>query len=214
MLVVLTVLGTFMVTIDFRLRKVAHSFARAKVSAILTAAVNKAAYRILSEYNITYDSVSRIERGENNLVSSVEINTGEINRFKSGLTGAVLNELKKYNEITFSVPLFAAFGMYYTYLRYPKITYTMSVMAVVSTAFKSEFTEAGINQVLHKISVKVGTKGRLAVLGDDAEIGEFTDFTVAETVIVGAVPEAFTNIDYATEEIVDDVFDYGASQRN
>ena len=46
-------------------------------------------------------------------------------------------------------------GIYYTYLSYPKISYTVGVSTVVSTNFKSEFYEAGINQVLHRISVSV-----------------------------------------------------------
>ncbi len=204
------VLGIFCVYIDIRLRSVAETFARNHVSAVLTSAVNRAATQLLGEYNITYDRVSIITRNENDQVTSVEINTNEINKFKSGLTESVLAELSDYSKITFEVPLLAAFGIYYSYLSYPRISYTISISTVVSTEFKSEFTEAGINQVLHRISVIVGTRGSLAVLGTDADINETTDFTVAQTVIVGAVPDAFTSIDYANEDIVDDVFDYGA----
>lgn len=204
------ILGVFCVYVDIRLREVAHTFARNSVSAVLTAAVNRAATRLLEEYNITYDSVSNITRNENDQVTSVEINTNEINRFKSGLTESVLAELSDYGKITFEVPLLAAFGIYYSYLSYPRISYTISISTVVSTEFKSEFTEAGINQVLHRISVIVGTRGSLATLGADTDISETTDFTVAQTVIVGAVPDAYTKIDYANEDIVDDVFDYGA----
>lgn len=200
----------FCVFIDIKLRAVAVTFAKNKVSAILTAVVNRAASRLLEEYDITYDSVSNITRDESNNVVSVEINTNEINRFKSGLTEAVLKELANYGSVTFNVPISAAFGMYYSYLSYPRVSYTMGIAATVSTEFRSEFTDAGINQVLHRISVVVGARGDLAVLGTDANITEMTDFTVAQTVIVGAVPDAFTSIDYANEDIVDDVFDYGA----
>lgn len=206
------VLCVFCIYVDIRLREVAHTFARNRVSAVLTAAVNRAASRLLDEYDITYDSVSNITRNENDQVTSVEINTNEINRFKSGLTESVLAELSNYGNVTFEVPLLAAFGLYYSYLAYPRVSYTVTISTVVSTEFKSEFTDAGINQVLHRISVVVGTRGSLAVLGSDADISETTDFTVAQTVIVGAVPDAFTNIDYANEDIVDDVFDYGAQR--
>ncbi len=204
------ILGVFCLYVDIRLREVAETFAKNRVSAVLTASVNRAASRLLEEYDITYDSVSSITRNENGQVTSVDINTNEINRFKSRLTESVLAELSNYGKVTFEVPISAAFGLYYSYLSYPSISYTISISTVVSTQFKSEFTDAGINQVLHRISVIVGTRGSLAVSGADTDISEMTDFTVAQTVIVGAVPDAFTSIDYANEDIIDDVFDYGA----
>ena len=121
-------------------------------------------------------------------------------------------ELNKNGDVTVKVPLSAAFGIYYTYLSYPKISYTLSAVRIVSTNYKNEFLEAGINQVLHRISVSVSALGNLAIIGRDAEVSEITTFTLAETVIVGAVPDAFTSIDYATEDVVDDVFDYGAQK--
>lgn len=204
------ILGAFCIYVDIRLREVAETFAKNRITAVLTASVNRAASQLLEEYDITYDSVSSITRNESGQVTSVEINTNEINRFKSGLTERVLEELSNYGSVTFAVPISAAFGLYYSYLSYPRISYTISLSTAVSTEFKSEFTDAGINQVLHRISVAVGTMASLAVPGNDKDINQITDFTVAQTVIVGAVPDAFTSIEYANEDLVDDVFDYGA----
>ena len=203
-------MGIFYIYVDVRLRNVAKVFAENKISAVLNTAVNKAASQLLAEYNITYDSIANVIRNGENQVTSVEIDTNELNRFKSELTAAVLNELSNHQNVTFEIPLLSAFGLYYSYLSYPKVSYTISISTVVSTRFRSEFSDAGINQVLHRISVIVGTRGSLAIPGEDSHIYDTTDFTVAQTVIVGAVPDAFTNIDYANEDIVDDVFDYGA----
>ena len=204
-------LGIGAVFIEIKLRTVARNFAATQVSQILSRAVSRAAMRVLDEYNVTYDEVVHLSRNEQGLVSSIEINTKAINRFKSSLTEAVAEELKNYKSVTFKIPVSAAFGIYYSYLSYPKISYTVSVATTVFTEFKNEFTDAGINQVLHRITVKVGIRGQLALLKEKTGINEATSFTLAETVIVGAVPDAFTNIDYANEDIVDDVFDYGAS---
>ncbi len=203
-------IGTGCIFIELKLRNIAHSFARNHVSAALSKAVSRAAMRVLDEYDITYDKVANLSRNETGQVTSIEINGGAINRFKSSLTEAVARELSGYKSVTFKIPVSAAFGVYYSYLAYPKVSYTVSVSTAVFTEFENEFTDAGINQVLHRISVRVGTKGQLALLKEKQSISESTDFTLAETVIVGAVPDAFTNIDYANEDIVDDVFDYGA----
>ena len=198
--------------IEYRLRNVAVNFAKNSVLSVLSSAINTAAIRLIRENGLTYDSVSNLSRDADGKVVSVEINTNEINRFKAALAEEVQKELSEINNITVKVPLLSAFGIYYTYLSYPKISYTIGTATVVSTNFKSQFYDAGINQVLHRISVSVETAGNLAMPGRDERIDEITEFTVAETVIVGAVPDAFTSIDYATEDVVDDVFDYGAQK--
>ncbi len=204
-------LGIGAVFIEIKLRTVARNFAATHVATTLSRAVSHAAMRVLEEYNITYDQVANLSRNEQGLVSSIEINSNAINHFKSSLTEAVVKELAGYKIVTFKIPVSAAFGVYYSYLAYPKISYTVSVSTAVFTELRNEFKDAGINQVLHRITVKVGTRGQLAMLKEKSSIDESTDFTLAETVIVGATPDAFTNIDYANEDIVDDVFDYGAS---
>lgn len=207
---ILIFIASISIYIEFRMRDVAVTFARNTVSSVLSSAINIAASRLVKENGLTYDQVSNLKRDADNRVTSVEIDTNEINRFKADLAEEVSKELKNRDDITVKVPLMAAFGIYYTYLSYPKISYTVGAATVVSTNFKSEFYDAGINQVLHRITVAVTTGGNLALPGRDEYIEEITNFTVAETVIVGAVPDAFTNIDYANEDIVDDVFDYGA----
>ena len=198
------------VYVELRLREVASSFAKTSLSAALGSAINRAAARVLSEFDIAYDDVAVLSRNEEGLVTSLEIKTNAINQFKSGMVKEVQNELSGYEKTTFRIPVSAAFGIYYSYLSYPKVSYTVSVSTMVFTEIHNEFTDAGINQVLHRISVRVGTKGQLAILGKKQSLSEAEEFTLAETVIVGAVPDAFTNIDYANEDIVDDVFDYGA----
>ena len=198
------------VYVDIRLRSVAFDFAESRMSSLLTSSVNKAASELLEDYSVTYDQICIVTRDENQKVTSVEIDTTYINRLKSDITQAVLTELKGYGSVGFSVPISAAFGIYYSFFKYPKVNYNMTVATVVFSDIKSEFYEAGINQTVHRISVTVGTRGSLAVPGKNPDIVQTTDFVLAQTVIVGDVPDAYTKIEYANEDIVDDIFDYGA----
>ncbi len=206
------VICSLAVYVELRLQAVAVRFAGNALSSVLSTAIDTAAATLMKDYSVTYDKLAVITRDAENSVTSIEINSAEVNRFKSGLGSAVQRELNKTEEITVKVPLSAAFGLYYTYLSYPKISYTISAMTVISSNIRSEFFDAGINQVLHKITVRVCTAGNLGFVGQDERVEETNDFTVAETVIVGAVPDAYTKIDYANEDVVDDVFDYGAEK--
>ena len=70
-------------------------------------------------------------------------------------------------------------------------------MQLTSTAFvdfSHEFKSAGINQVLHIINVNIKISGSLVIAGYNKSINTSTSAIAAQTVIVGKIPDAFTNV--------------------
>ncbi|HHX58006.1 MAG TPA: sporulation protein YunB, partial [Clostridiales bacterium] len=66
----------------------------------------------------------------------------------------------------------------------------------VKTNLKSEFTPAGINQTRHRILIDI-TVQLLIVMPSKSEIAEISiDYVLAETIIVGDVPENYINMSY------------------
>ena len=57
--------------------------------------------------------------------------------------------------------------------------------------FYSQFTEAGINQTLHQLNMEVFLDVTVLVLGATSDFTISSHMVVAETVIVGAVPDTF-----------------------
>ena len=200
--------------VDIRLRKVAAVYAKSAIKTVLSDSANKAVYLALDALQITYDQLAVISRNSEGIATSVEINTVEANRVKSYITREISKELYSYTDVTFEVPLSAAFGVYYTSFKVPKISYTVCVTTTVLSDFKSNFMGAGINQVLHQILMTVTLESDLAMREDKTEQTFSTDFIVAQTVIVGAVPDAFTSVGHATDEMLEDIFDFGAEVLN
>ena len=58
--------------------------------------------------------------------------------------------------------------------------------------FVSHFTQAGINQTLHKLSMQIRIEGTALVLGRVFHFTASGTVLVAETVIVGQVPHTFS----------------------
>ena len=58
-------------------------------------------------------------------------------------------------------------------------------------AFSSEFSEAGINQTLHQLTMAVLVDVSVLVLGETASFTVTSEVVVAQTVIVGDVPDTF-----------------------
>ncbi len=204
------IVSAFTIFLDFRLKTVVRSFAKSAVKTVVTNCTNRASNKILGELDVTYDMLAKISRNEDGLATSVEIDAITANKVKSHISNEISKALASYEEVSFTVPLFAAFGLYYTSLKWPRLKYTVHITTTVVSNFKSNFQSAGINQVLHQILLSVGLECDIAVLGGNTEQLTTTDFIIAQTVIVGAVPEAFTSVGHATDEIMEDIFDFGA----
>ena len=59
------------------------------------------------------------------------------------------------------------------------------------STFESYFTEAGINQTLHQLTMQVGVDVAILVLGRSESFTVTSQVVVAETIIVGDVPDTF-----------------------
>ena len=213
-LVLSLVFSAFTLYMDFRLREVVKSFAKSAVKTVVVNCANRASNKALDGLSVTYDMLAKISRNEDGLATSVEIDSITANKVKSHISDEISKALASYEEVSFTVPLFAAFGLYRTSLDWPKLKYSVHITTTVTSNFKSNFQSAGINQVLHQILLSVGLECDIAVLGGNTEQLTTTDFIIAQTVIVGAVPEAFTSVTNATDEVQEDIFDFGATVSN
>ena len=65
-------------------------------------------------------------------------------------------------------------------------------------SFESEFRSAGINQTLHRVNLHLTATVRVVLPGESLSLTVEAEAPVAENVIVGDVPGAYTNV--ANEE--------------
>ena len=75
----------------------------------------------------------------------------------------------------------------------PTLKVHAMTVGTVDGEFFSEFTSAGVNQTLHRICLKLTVPLTLMLPGGAVETVSETELCVAETVIVGQVPQAYLN---------------------
>ena len=93
----------------------------------------------------------------------------------------------------------------------PEVHFKMQLTATARVTFSHEFKSAGINQVLHIISVDMDIRGSLIVAGYKDGVSVATSAMAAQTVIVGITPEAFTQvIESENDNTAGLINDYGA----
>mgnify|MGYP002521953058 CR=1 FL=1 len=197
-------------TFTCRMRPVITRYSETVAERILLNSANKAVAKVLTESGITYDEIVKTERNAEGNVTSLCVDTVKINILQSGITLAV-SEITAENEtFVISIPLGTFLGSEYTNGYGPRVKFNAQLTSGTVVTFSNEFREAGLNQVIHRIVFNIETSGRLVMLGKTDALTVTTSAIVAETVIVGVLPEALTNVIGSPSELAGIINDYGA----
>lgn len=175
--------------LDAKLRPAIYDLAALEAYTLSSKAVNAAVERILSENAPAYSEIVNINYGTGNTITGITTDIVKMNLFKSQVTKAVdaaFNESGK-TEVTVSlgtasgVTLFSGWG--------PYIDVDIGFSSSTCTDFENVFTAAGINQTQHSVMLNIETSVMLNMAGKRVLQTVETSFCVAQTVIVGSVPD-------------------------
>ncbi len=197
-------------TFTCRMRPVITRYSETVAERILLNSANKAVAKVLTESGITYDEIVKTERNAEGNVTSLCVDTVKINILQSSITLAVSETTAENETFGISIPLGTFLGSEYTNGYGPRVKFNAQLTSGTVVTFSNEFREAGLNQVIHRIVFNIETSGRLVMLGKTDALTVTTSAVVAETVIVGVLPEALTNVIGSPSELAGIINDYGA----
>lgn len=199
--------------VNARIAPLLHMYAANAARSAMTEAINTAVAKVIDSSEIRYSDLIQIQTDSSDNIIAIESDILKINRLKAEVTNAVLEELKSARYHQVSVPLGDLLGGNLLLGRGPRIPVRISVAGSVETGMESQFTSAGINQTNHQISMTVQLELFSAVPGSDETVDVESQFLIAETVLVGKVPESFTNVTGDDRETIGKIFDYADTQQ-
>ena len=196
---------------DSRLRILINNYAASRAKIVANSVINKKVFEYLETKELTYSDLLNINTTEDGKVTSVEFDTVTITKMKAGIISNIQNEISKQENMLISVPVGTLTGYQLFNNRGPEIDISMQISSAIYSKISSNFIDAGINQTLHQITLDISAD-MYFVMPWYRTTGSFeTDFVLAETIIVGDVPEAYTNvIEYPNSDMAGLLFDYGA----
>lgn len=210
LLLILTSLIFFVIImyISVKMRPLIKPIAIANARSIATRSINDAVNEEIPKLGITYDKLITFDKDNNSRITALRANTIEINKLQSQLTVAVLNKISKITESKVSIPVGNLIDSGLFSNRGPKITLKLIPVGYASSEIKSRFEAAGINQTRHEILLQVkATIG--VILPTSTEYAEVnTQITLAESIIVGEVPDTYTDINGDTGDLIDKYNNY------
>ena len=143
--------------------------------------------------NIHYDRIVYFEKDLNGEITALKTNMAEINRLKTAILNLVNDEILAMDTSKLSIPLGSLALPEIFSGRGPGIPIEVISIRNSDGSFESYFSEAGINQTLHQLTMEVVVDVSVLVLGKAEEFTVSSQVVVAETVIVGRVPDTFLN---------------------
>ena len=212
--VLLFILAAIVITAEIRLAPTIKSIASQKAKNAVTLLINEKAYEIMTsdKLSVSYDDLIKLEKDNDGKITAVRADTLKLGHIETLLTSEVARSIGHIPTDTLKIPLGNIISSSALMSgKGPEINVRLLRYGNVTARLTNEFKDAGINQTNHRIILTVNTTVCVIIPFSSFCEDITTDICIAETVIVGNVPEAYTRVTYGPESVVGDVMDFGAN---
>ena len=152
---------------------------------------NDAIAKQIENGSISYDRIVYFEKNLDGGITALKTNIGEINRLKTDILNMINDEILALSVTDIGIPVGSLFLPELFSGRGPCIPVEILSIRNSDANFSSNFIQAGINQTLHEITMIVSIDVSVLVLGETDSFTMTSEVVVAQTVIVGQVPNTF-----------------------
>ena len=191
-----------------QLRPLLESMATTRVSNTVNRIVFEAVNEAIDSGEITYDQLISFEKDNDGRITAVHSNMAACNRLQVEILDIILARIDQVSARELSIPVGSLTGSALLAGRGPRIKVRMESVGSSSARFENEFTSAGINQTNHRIVLHIDVSVAILLPGFTTATQVSNAVTVAETVIVGTVPDTYTYFSTTPSTYEEDVKDY------
>lgn len=199
MVMVTLILGSYIIYLDRKIVPLVLAIGELKAQEMITRVVNESILAVLKQgQDIKYrDLIFMKEDSEGNIVM-MQADTFLMNRIASDVALTIQNHFGQTKNATERIPLGNILGSQFFAQCGPKIKLTVTPMGMVDVNFGTEFEHAGINQTRHRVYLIVNTEAKIIAPFNSSNMHVTTYLPVAETIIVGKIPENYIYVPFIT----------------
>ena len=190
-LFLILILILFLVSVRSRYRDVISDLAQTQVMNSTSDLTNDAIAMQIEQGNIAYDRIVYFEKDLDGRITALKTNMSEVNRLKSDILNIINDEILALDTSDIGVPLGSIFLPELLSGKGPTVPVRILSIRNSDANFVSHFSQAGINQTLHRLNMEVSIDVAVLCLGRTNRFSMTSEVVVAETVIVGDVPQTF-----------------------
>lgn len=172
-----------------RYRDAIRTLAETQVKNSTSDLINDAIDEQIENGTVHYDRIVYFEKDLNGRITALKTNMSEVNQLKTAILNLINDEILALDSSNLGIPLGSIFIPELLSGKGPQIPITILSIRNSDASFSSEFSEAGINQTLQRLIMEVCVDVSVLVLGKTESFTVSSQVVVAETIIVGQVPE-------------------------
>lgn len=191
LLVILVAVCLGFLMLRSRYRDVIRDLAETQVKNTTSDLTNDAIAKQIAEGIIQYDRIVYFEKDLDGRITALKTNMSEVNRLKTDILNLINDEILALDTSDIGIPLGSLFLPELFSGKGPSIPVRILSIRNSDATFVSKFSQAGINQTLHQLTMVVSVDVAVLVLGQTSSFTVNSEVVVAETVIVGDVPSTF-----------------------
>ncbi|MBR4545027.1 MAG: sporulation protein YunB [Oscillibacter sp.] len=207
-LAVLATLSAVVLYAGAHLQPVLSRLAVARVSNTVNRIVIQSVDEAVRGGAVRYDQLISFEKDNDGRIAAIHSNMAACSRLQSEILSIILARLDEVPPRDLSIPLGTLLGSALLAGRGPRVSVRMESAGSSSARFGNTFTAAGINQTRHELVLYIDVNVAILLPGFTTATRVSNAVTVAETIIVGAVPETYTYFSTNPADGFDDQKDY------
>ena len=189
LLALLLIAAFFLLRSKYRL--VIEDLAQTQVKNTTSDLTNDAIAKQIAIGDIQYDRIVFFEKDLDGRITALKTNMSEVNRLKTDILNIINDEILALDHSDIGIPLGSLFLPELLSGKGPAIPVHILSIRNSDANFVSHFSQAGINQTLHRLNMEVSIDVAVLVLGQTSSFSMTSEVVVAETIIVGDVPQTY-----------------------
>ena len=153
--------------------------------------INDAIAEQIARDNIQYDRIIYFEKDLQGRITALKTNMSEVNRLKTDILNIINDEIMALDTHDIGIPLGSVVFPEVLSGKGPVLPVRVISISNSDAQFVSHFSQAGINQTLQQLTMEVSVDVTILVLSETVTFNVMSQVVVAETIIVGEVPDTF-----------------------
>lgn len=156
--------------------------------------INDAIESVVESGKVDYNKLVMLEKGSDGTVTVLKSNMAAVNELKYEILDAVSQRILDFSTEEITLPAGSIFFPEFFSGHGPEIPIRLATLRSSGAQLESRFSDAGINQTRHEIVVVVSVEVTIVTPAGTIDVPVSSNAVVAETIIVGGVPETFVTV--------------------
>ncbi len=198
-LFLLVALLLFLAAASLYLKDVSTAIAVSDASDAVTVSINNAIADIMRDGDYSADYFVTFEKSEAGEITAISSNMARINALSAKILDRIVGATDTH-MLTVNIPVGNLTGVSLLMGRGPKVPVKIITMTSSRVEFNNSIVTAGINQTKHQINLEVIVDIDILVPWGTESTQVITEVLIADTIVVGRVPDTYLSMESGLTE--------------